>query len=68
MGLSSIMDNYIGVGDQAIYKSRVCNVSLNEGEAFLRKALQRLKVARIGQLVQNSDMVFRVFENVVDKV
>jgi hypothetical protein len=62
------VDHNIRFSDQSIDDCGITDVALNQPEAVPGKAGQRLRVAGVGELIKDCDVVVRVLQYVVDKV
>ena len=64
----SVVDNSVCLADQLVSQLAVGNVAYDELEAGFRKTLQRRSICGVGHLIQHSNSVISVIDEVVNKV
>ena len=64
----SVVDNSVCLADQFVSQLAVGNVAYDELEAGFRKTFQRRSVCGVGHLIQHSNSVISVIDEVVNKV
>lgn len=67
MALGGVVHDGVG-GGQLVDQRRIADVARHEREVGIRKPCERCAVARVGERVENRDVVVGVCDDVVHKV
>lgn len=68
VALGGIVHDCVRLGGEPVDEGRIRDVPVHEGEAVVRKAVERGPVARVGELVEHGHVVVGVLDHVVHEV